>query len=58
LALIGIAPTKQPTRIELQEWINVNLVDPAMVVTRIRMLPRGYFVLTFEAEEGTLEALQ
>ena len=58
LALIGIVPTKDPTRIELQEWVNVNLIDPTMVLTKIRMLPRGYFALTFEAEQGALEALQ
>ena len=38
IALIGFAPTKHPSRIELQEWVNVNLVDPVTVVTRIRML--------------------
>jgi hypothetical protein len=57
-ALIGVAPTKHPTRIELQKWVNVNLVDPNMLVTRIKILPKGYFVLTFEAEERALEALQ
>jgi hypothetical protein len=39
LVLIGIAPTKDPTRIELQEWVNVNLIDPTMVLTKIKMLP-------------------
>jgi hypothetical protein len=29
-----------------------------MLVTRIRMLPRGYFVLTFVSEEGAFGALQ
>jgi hypothetical protein len=57
-SLIGIAPTKHPSRVELQDWVNVNLVDPSMLVTRIRMLPRGYFVLTFASEEGTAGALQ
>jgi hypothetical protein len=38
-SLIGIAPTKHPPRVELQDWVNVNLVDPSMLVTRIRMLP-------------------
>jgi hypothetical protein len=57
-SLIGIAPTKHPSRVELQDWVNVNLVDPSMLVTRIRMLPRGYFVLTFATEEGATGALQ
>jgi hypothetical protein len=38
-SLIGIAPTKHPSRVELQDWVNVNLVDPSMLVNRIRMLP-------------------
>jgi hypothetical protein len=57
-SLIGIAPTKHPSRVELQDWVNVNLVDPSMLVTRIRMLPRGYFVLTFASEKGAAGALQ
>ena len=57
-ALIGVAPTKHPTQIELQNWVNVNLVDPNMLVTKIRMLSKGYFVFTFEAKEGASEALQ
>jgi hypothetical protein len=24
-SLIGIAPTKHPSRVELQDWVNVNL---------------------------------
>lgn len=58
IALIGLAPTKHPLRIELQEWLNVNLVEPAMVVTRIWMLTYGYFVLTFKGAEGATTALQ
>jgi hypothetical protein len=57
-ALIGIAPTKHPMRIKLQDWVNINLVDPSMLVTRIRMLPKGYFVFIFKAEEGASEALR
>jgi hypothetical protein len=56
-SLIGIAPTKHPSSVELQDWVNINLVDPSMLVTRIRMLPRGYFVLTFAMEEGASGAL-
>lgn len=48
VALIGVAPLKHPSRSELQEWVNINLTDPHLKVVRIRMLPRGYFVLTFE----------
>lgn len=33
LAFICVAPSKHPSRMELQEWVNVNLVDPNMVVT-------------------------
>jgi hypothetical protein len=57
-ALIGFAPTKHPSRIELQEWINVNLVEPSMIVSRIQMLQCSYFVPTFENEEGAKLALQ
>jgi len=57
LALISFASTKHPSRIELQEWINVNLVHPNMAISRIKMLQRGYFVLTF-AQEGTIVVLQ
>jgi hypothetical protein len=56
-SLIGIAPTKHPLRTKLQDWVNVNLVDASMLVTRIRMLPRDYFVLTFATEEGAAGAL-
>jgi hypothetical protein len=58
VALIGVAPSKHPSRIDLQEWVNVNLTEPHKKVTRIRMLPKGYFVLTFEQERGATEALQ
>lgn len=56
--VIGFAPTKHPSRIELQEWVNVNLVEPCMAISRIRMLQRRYFVLTFEKDEGATAALQ
>lgn len=58
IALIGFAPSEHPSRLELQEWLNVNLVEPNMIVTRIRMLQRGYFLLTFATEEGASAALQ
>ncbi|KAG0572448.1 hypothetical protein KC19_VG096000 [Ceratodon purpureus] len=57
LALIGVSPTKHPSRTELQDWVNVNLVESHMQVTRIRMLPTGHFVLTFACEEGAAAAL-
>jgi len=57
LALIGFAPTKHPSRQELQEWVNVNLVEPHMKITKIRMLQRGYFVLTFAQAEGASATL-
>jgi hypothetical protein len=57
-SLIGIAPTKHPSRVELQDWVNINLVEPSMLVIRIHMLPKGYFVLTFAIEEGASGALQ
>jgi hypothetical protein len=56
-SLIGIAPTKHPSRLELQDWVNINLVEPCMLVTRIRMLPKGYFALTFTSEEGASSVL-
>jgi hypothetical protein len=55
-SLIGIAPTKHPLRLELQDWVNMNLVEPCMLVTRICILQRGYFVLTFTSEEGAASA--
>lgn len=61
LALIGVVPTRQPSRIELQSWVDLHLnswKEPSLVVTRIRMLKRGYFVLTFSAAERALEALK
>lgn len=67
LALIGVVPTRQPSRIELQSWVDLHLnsssnwKEPAgsvTVVTRIRMLKRGYFVLTFSAADRALEALK
>ncbi|KAG0573256.1 hypothetical protein KC19_VG162300 [Ceratodon purpureus] len=58
LALIGVSPTKIPSRTELQDWVNVNFVDSHMQVSRTRMLPRGHFVFTFACEDGAAEALR
>lgn len=64
LALIGVVPTRQPSRIELQSWVDLHLncsanwKEPSVAVTRIRMLKRGYFVLTFSSPERALETLK
>ena len=62
LALIGVVPTRQPSRVEVQSWIDLHLhcgaKEPPVAVTRIRMLKRGYFVLTFATPEKALEALK
>lgn len=57
-ALTGVVPTYHPTRMELQHWTNVNLVEPHLRVTRIWMLPRDHFVITFAREEGATSTLQ
>ena len=56
-SLIGIAPTNHLSRLELQDWVNVNLVEPCMLVIRICMLQRDYFVFTFISKEGVSSAL-
>jgi hypothetical protein len=34
-SLIEIAPTKHPLRVEFQSLVNINLLDPSMLVTKI-----------------------
>jgi hypothetical protein len=64
LAVIGVVPTRQPSRVEVQSWVDLHLhcssdwKEPAVGVTRIRMLKRGYFVLTFASAERALETLK
>lgn len=38
LTLIGFTQMKHPLCIKLQEWVNINLIEPSMKISCIQML--------------------
>lgn len=47
-----------PFRIELQAWVQINLVESLVEVVKIQIMQRSYFVLTFGSKQGYKELLQ